>query len=285
MIFFREASNKITAHIPMGSEEQTFDCSTVVCQNPVCQCNEIFVNLAPTGSANEDTEPSSQLTIGIDIAKETLIERGHSDEDLELCRRAHALFNREDYQLLWEEYYKEKRYITEHADINAIEAQFPADEIERDGTMVGYIDVLPYASHFTVELGSQTYLVADMHCVRKDCKCTVSILRYFPLDVSGSLADPTLTVSVDHRTKTWEDMEEYSAANSAFTQSIAKQSLEGKYPNVYQALGQRQQQLKILYSNFLKAHPTLQVVGDKKVGRNDPCPCGSGKKFKKCCGK
>ena len=22
----------------------------------------------------------------------------------------------------------------------------------------------------------------------------------------------------------------------------------------------------------------------KKVGRNDPCPCGSGKKFKKCCG-
>ena len=23
----------------------------------------------------------------------------------------------------------------------------------------------------------------------------------------------------------------------------------------------------------------------KKVGRNDPCPCGSGKKYKQCCGK
>ncbi|MDA8111892.1 MAG: SEC-C metal-binding domain-containing protein [Nitrospiraceae bacterium] len=23
---------------------------------------------------------------------------------------------------------------------------------------------------------------------------------------------------------------------------------------------------------------------DSKVGRNDPCPCGSGKKFKKCHG-
>ena len=22
---------------------------------------------------------------------------------------------------------------------------------------------------------------------------------------------------------------------------------------------------------------------NKKVGRNDPCPCGSGKKYKKCC--
>lgn len=27
------------------------------------------------------------------------------------------------------------------------------------------------------------------------------------------------------------------------------------------------------------------VVKDKLPGRNDPCPCGSGKKYKKCCGK
>jgi SWIM/SEC-C metal-binding protein len=24
---------------------------------------------------------------------------------------------------------------------------------------------------------------------------------------------------------------------------------------------------------------------EKKVGRNEPCPCGSGKKYKRCCGK
>lgn len=27
------------------------------------------------------------------------------------------------------------------------------------------------------------------------------------------------------------------------------------------------------------------VVKEKKIGRNDPCPCGSGLKYKKCCGK
>ena len=26
-------------------------------------------------------------------------------------------------------------------------------------------------------------------------------------------------------------------------------------------------------------------IGEKKIGRNEPCPCGSGKKYKKCCGK
>lgn len=30
---------------------------------------------------------------------------------------------------------------------------------------------------------------------------------------------------------------------------------------------------------------TKTVVKEKTVGRNDPCPCGSGKKYKKCCGK
>jgi len=30
--------------------------------------------------------------------------------------------------------------------------------------------------------------------------------------------------------------------------------------------------------------PATQIVRDfSKVGRNDPCPCGSGKKYKKCC--
>lgn len=27
------------------------------------------------------------------------------------------------------------------------------------------------------------------------------------------------------------------------------------------------------------------VVKEKEPGRNDPCPCGSGKKYKKCCGR
>lgn len=28
-----------------------------------------------------------------------------------------------------------------------------------------------------------------------------------------------------------------------------------------------------------------KIAVSTKVGRNDPCPCGSGKKYKKCCGK
>jgi SWIM/SEC-C metal-binding protein len=35
---------------------------------------------------------------------------------------------------------------------------------------------------------------------------------------------------------------------------------------------------------ILQNWPEPRVV-DNKIGRNAPCPCGSGQKFKKCCGR
>ncbi len=32
-------------------------------------------------------------------------------------------------------------------------------------------------------------------------------------------------------------------------------------------------------------NPLKTKIAEKKVGRNEPCQCGSGKKYKKCCGK
>lgn len=39
------------------------------------------------------------------------------------------------------------------------------------------------------------------------------------------------------------------------------------------------------YLNSSKSLPILQTKKQclKKIGRNDPCICGSGKKYKRCC--
>ena len=36
---------------------------------------------------------------------------------------------------------------------------------------------------------------------------------------------------------------------------------------------------------YLEQKKSGTIVKPKKIGRNDPCPCGSGKKYKRCCGK
>ncbi len=48
----------------------------------------------------------------------------------------------------------------------------------------------------------------------------------------------------------------------------------------------RQQQLSHQEENSLDVRdPNAPVVAERKVGRNDPCPCGSGKKYKQCHGR
>jgi hypothetical protein len=41
--------------------------------------------------------------------------------------------------------------------------------------------------------------------------------------------------------------------------------------------------LKLLHEDSMKEKAPASLATEVKIGRNDPCPCGSGKKYKKCC--
>ena len=47
----------------------------------------------------------------------------------------------------------------------------------------------------------------------------------------------------------------------------------------------RTQTIKGKSNDSKEAEKKTPIKKEKKVGRNDPCPCGSGKKYKQCCGK
>ncbi len=47
----------------------------------------------------------------------------------------------------------------------------------------------------------------------------------------------------------------------------------------------QQEERRDFVTNQDKSAPVRHVTAQKKIGRNDPCPCGSGKKYKDCCGK
>lgn len=45
------------------------------------------------------------------------------------------------------------------------------------------------------------------------------------------------------------------------------------------------QQLSHQSDDEAAARDLAAQTGERKVGRNDPCPCGSGKKYKQCHGR
>ncbi len=66
-----------------------------------------------------------------------------------------------------------------------------------------------------------------------------------------------------------------------FTATYARNGLKDEYR---ETAGFKKFDGKWLYVEGQLAATTI-VRATPKVGRNDPCPCGSGKKYKHCCGK
>jgi preprotein translocase subunit SecA len=79
-----------------------------------------------------------------------------------------------------------------------------------------------------------------------------------------------------------EEEEEETPDASAQQRQAAKQSLEDFTRNV-----QRKKDKEMADLSFMGGDGSTTakpVNGGQKVGRNEPCPCGSGKKYKKCHG-
>lgn len=84
-----------------------------------------------------------------------------------------------------------------------------------------------------------------------------------------------------------EELEEDSEVNLGFDKELLyKNMVDAKADWLYE-LPQwdaifTPEKKKALYVEQKKSGT---IVKGAKIGRNDPCPCGSGKKYKKCCGR
>ena len=85
-----------------------------------------------------------------------------------------------------------------------------------------------------------------------------------------------------------EEMTEDTTVNLGYDiELLYKNMVEAKADwlyslEVWNTLIPDEEKRKELYKEQKSSHT---VIKEKKVGRNDPCPCGSGKKYKFCCGR
>jgi len=80
-----------------------------------------------------------------------------------------------------------------------------------------------------------------------------------------------------------EQTDEFLQKLNAVHNNIRMWVLKGHTPN--EALEEEKKRLQRLAEKEYRPGSVGEqtVVKGEQVGRNDPCPCGSGKKYKKCC--
>jgi SEC-C motif-containing protein len=97
--------------------------------------------------------------------------------------------------------------------------------------------------------------------------------------------------------RAWSRESDWKALEIVSTQKGGKEDNEGSVEFIAQYLRNGKEEFHHEVAEFARADGRWYFVDGKlvgktpfvrtepKVGRNDPCSCGSGKKYKKCCGK
>jgi hypothetical protein len=286
---------------------QTFNARLRICANPCCPCGVVGFECRRL-----DT-PGERLAFDVDLYRRQLNTKVQSAPDgVALGRAFVAEAQPGDWAWLQELFSSVKRRQMETMNLDTLPVDLPRDVQRGDGTMVGYAEIFPWAEALRFTRDGVEWVVDDQYCVRPECGCTEVGLAFYRMSAGERPPDEPVRCSAflfhnyrSHQT----DVKESRPGTPNPGQLV--HALRAAHPGLADTLRHRHAQLKQLgrrlmpkrsrrtrpSSSYGMRHgpvaddpppppppPAPAASAGPKVGRNDPCPCGSGKKFKKCCG-
>lgn len=139
-------------------------------------------------------------------------------------------------------------------------------------------------AYFIAEKGVYEYLLSNPDTI---VECTVSELaEKFQLSLQHTVGFLDGINDSLNEPNPIEDMEENTKIQLGFDKEKLYYNMVGAEAKWLYELPQWEQLLTVERRKelYLEQRKSGTIIKEKKIGRNDPCPCGSGKKYKKCCG-
>ncbi|MCX4243991.1 YecA family protein [Paraliomyxa miuraensis] len=167
----------------------------------------------------------------------------------------------------------------------------------RFGNLVWYTDLLPATWDTLVAHEGSFYKVEDLHCIKPGCTCEDVCLIFSELRDTEAVDVGRVTVSVP-KLKATEATTPLASALWAKLRAtkVLVGELERRRRRMREIGKAVQREGLVRHEPEPKHEPMAQpllttgptvdapsVRRTTKVGRNDPCPCGSGRKYKRCC--
>ncbi len=282
MVFKYDEIKGVTATVKTSTGEKEFHCSLSACPTPTCTCQNLTIHL--TSLAQPENDP---VFLTLDFALKGLsktFRKSTSKESLKFAKTVLSQMKDSDFVLLANLFFSIKNDQTETSETDTSYFPFNYADVESEGFCYGYKSVFPFAIAFYFNIEERSFFITDQYCVRSDCDCTkisIDIVEIVPVKKEKRAKD-ICYINLDYKKRSWE-MDNQIHSDPSMKEIRA--AIEKDIPDFYEQVKNRHQKLKRIYS-YNKSRewdeaPPRQV--SEKVGRNDPCPCGSGKKYKKCC--
>lgn len=275
-----QTATTFTLELPPFARE-SFNATLSICTNPCCPCDTIEV------ICRSATQPSPILRFSLTVFGRKLGQKpGSNQDEIALGRAFHSEMGEQEWTRLGELFRAWKLRLMESLNIGEVHARFPVSVTEGENTMVAYHEIFPWAAEIQFRWNAETWNVTDYYCVYPGCTCTEVGLELLRGTSSRQQEKPfirALFLFYDYAEGTYH-IEETAPGLSAPEQIC--QALLDAHPTLAETARNRHEQMKYLGRPLWEPAGRPQIArAIPRPGRNDPCPCGSGKKFKKCCGK
>jgi hypothetical protein len=149
-------------------------------------------------------------------------------------------------------------------------------------------EVNPY-EQWLLEVEKKQYIVVDYYCANPKCECREVVLVFDSIKGDKVTGQPALKCKIKFDTGKRTIEERSSGVSLQHAEDMIDELMTLFAGMGLELFKERYARIKKWGKDYLQRELRKQNVppiNDKpKTGRNEPCPCGSGKKFKRCCGR
>jgi len=272
---------------------------TMICDNPECKCRQVqiramavddrFKRMRVKGDDFMFSIPQEEVA-GLPIPEKRLFAAVDVDtEEVSLSQGASE--GEQDLELLGllKEKMKGNLLDTVRRRWRAVEKNRDPDQWRRQdwswwepGLLVSWAEAFPDDLNFLIEHRQAVFWANDMYCLSPGCPCETLLIAFYQVDGKGNLQEVG-TVAVD--LGKWQVEEVHPKMGDQKKLRLLWKLLQKK-PDLKETIRKRRRELRTIgreISRMGSKEEAQEPLSRPRVGRNDPCPCGSGKKYKKCC--
>lgn len=285
-----------------SSREHPFAVRERHCLDLECSCTDAWLSFSEVNLAGEELREPLTFEIRVNLRNgRERRPRKRTPEIQALIREFLVRFPAERFQEMIDRR-REQRTARWRLDEQTIDPS-------RRGELTSYAEVIyeeedlekseyQFGLFFTHE--GRDYLIEDHYCVNPACDCELVHLGFFE-----RIESPRNKIDIWQRFRAAFHLDgqfkEITLCEEGWrgAASVARAWCE-HWGDRFEIFRERYEQIKTIGRRSMPSHvpapPPAKVVKHAcqepldvppagiRVGRNDPCPCGSGRKFKRCCG-
>jgi uncharacterized protein YchJ len=174
-----------------------------------------------------------------------------------------------------------------------VQADISPEIMEADYML--YYGELYYSVHnnaLVFEYKQNRYIVLDNYCANPLCDCTEIVLAFYAVKNNQASEDLIMDLRYNYKTGLYRLGERKKGLSEQDAEGVYQAFVDYYTGDWNKLFRERHRNVKLFMSRHVTDGKTKQLstksssehTGTKKIGRNEPCPCGSGKKYKRCCG-